>query len=227
MKGLYFIFPALLAVLTSFLVVRAAAIALMMTGLDRKKAIFQAISAFTGTGFTTREAERMINHPQRRKIISWLMILGNAGIVTVIVTATSSFATSGSYNIPINILFLVVGIYLIYRIAVSKGFIERWENFVERRLVKSKMMEEDMVEDLLHLIEGHGLVKVLLREDSPLIGKSLKEKELTKAGILVLGIEREKAWIAVPKPSEVMAEGDRLIIYGPIDRLNENFRGKQ
>jgi len=169
----------------------------------------------------------MINHPQRRKIISWLMILGNAGIVTVIVTATSSFATSGSYNIPINILFLAVGIYLIYRIAVSKGFIERWENFVENRLVKSKMMEEDMVEDLLHLIEGHGLVKVLLKEGSPLIGMSLKEKELTKAGILVLGIEREKNWLAVPKPSEIMEKGDRVIVYGPIERLNENFRGEK
>ena len=227
MKNLYLLFPTLLTLFVSFLIVRSAAIALMMTGLDRKKAIFQAISAFTGTGFTTREAERMINHPQRRKIISWLMILGNAGIVTVIVTATSSFATSGSYNIPINILFLAVGIYLIYRIAVSKGFIERWENFVENRLVKSKMMEEDMVEDLLHLIEGHGLVKVLLKEGSPLIGMSLKEKELTKAGILVLGIEREKNWLAVPKPSEIMEKGDRVIVYGPIERLNENFRGEK
>ncbi|MCK5426347.1 MAG: hypothetical protein KAJ34_01540 [Thermodesulfovibrionia bacterium] len=38
MSGLYFLFPVLITILISFLVVRAAAIALMMTGLDRKRA---------------------------------------------------------------------------------------------------------------------------------------------------------------------------------------------
>ena len=84
MLGLYFLFPTLLAILISFLFVRAAAIALMMTGLEKNKARFQALSAFTGTGFTTKEAEIVVNHPQRRKIVRWLMIMGNAGIVTVI-----------------------------------------------------------------------------------------------------------------------------------------------
>lgn len=92
MRSLYFIFPALLAVLISFLFVRAAGIALMMTGLEKNKARFQALSAFSGTGFTTKEAELVINHPVRRKIVTWLMIMGNAGIVTVIVTATSSYS---------------------------------------------------------------------------------------------------------------------------------------
>lgn len=55
MTGIYFVLPTLLVVLTSFLIVRAAAIALMMTGMDEKRARFQALSAFTGTGFTTRE----------------------------------------------------------------------------------------------------------------------------------------------------------------------------
>ena len=63
MRGLYFLLPMFLTIFISFLVVRAAAIAFMLTGLDRHKAIFQALSAFTGTGFTTREAERVTSHP--------------------------------------------------------------------------------------------------------------------------------------------------------------------
>lgn len=224
MKGLYLIVPVLLTILVSFLVVRSGAIALMMTGLDRNRAVFQALSAFTGTGFTTREAERIINHPKRRKIISWMMILGNAGIVTVIVTGTSSFMSTETYGLPATVGVLLAGIYIIYRITASTGIMDRWERFTENRLVKSGMLEEEMVEDLLHLIEGHGLVKVLLREDSPLIGRTLKEKELTKAGMLVLGIERGKTWIPVPKPSEIMEDGDKVIIYGPLEKLNENFR---
>ena len=64
MSGMYFLFPTLLAILISFLFVRAASIALMMTGLEKKKARFQALSAFSGTGFTTKEAEAIVNHPQ-------------------------------------------------------------------------------------------------------------------------------------------------------------------
>ena len=49
---------------------------MMMTGMDRKRAVFQALSAFSGTGFTTKEAEFVVNHPVRRRVIIWLMILG-------------------------------------------------------------------------------------------------------------------------------------------------------
>ncbi len=39
MDGLYFLVPTLLVVFVSFLIVRAAAIALMMTGMDRKRIV--------------------------------------------------------------------------------------------------------------------------------------------------------------------------------------------
>lgn len=90
MAGLYFLLPTLLIILFSFLIVRAGSIALVITGLDEKRARFQALSAFTGTGFTAHEAETVINYPKRRRIICVLMIMGNVGIVAVIVTLTSS-----------------------------------------------------------------------------------------------------------------------------------------
>jgi len=61
-----------------------AAVALQLTGLDKPTANFQALSALTGTGFTTKEAELVLNHPMRRRIISLLMITGNGGMVAVI-----------------------------------------------------------------------------------------------------------------------------------------------
>jgi len=60
-------------------------IALEATGMERAKSRFQALSALTGSGFTTREAESVVNHPHRRFIISWLMFIGNAGIIIFIV----------------------------------------------------------------------------------------------------------------------------------------------
>jgi hypothetical protein len=224
MGGIYFLLPTLLVVLFSFLVVRASAIALMLTGMDENRAKFQALSAFSGTGFTTREAEFVVNHPRRRKIVSWLMIMGNAGIVTVIVTATSSLVTSRGLQLPVNVVILVVGIFLIYKIATHRGFIRRWESFVEDKLVKSPALEEATTEDLLHLIEGFGLVRAIIKEDSSLIGSSLSQCQLSEKGILVLGIERGKNWIPVPKADETIMDGDKLVIYGPLDVLKVRFK---
>ena len=224
MSGLYFLFPTLLTIFISFLLVRAAAIALMMTGMNEKRAKFQALSAFTGTGFTTKEAESVLNHPLRRRIVSWLMILGNAGIVTVIITATSTLVISKGLNLPINVLALILGIFLIYKIASTRGFIMRWENYIEEKLAKSSVFEEDTTEDLLRLMEGYGLVRVIIKENSNLAGKSISEHKLTDKDILVLGIEREKNWIPIPKAKEIIAEGDKLTVYGPLNILRSTFR---
>jgi Trk-type K+ transport system membrane component len=101
MGGIYYLLPTLLVIFISFLIIRAAAIALMMTGLDQKRARFQALSAFSGTGFTTKEAESVVTNPKKRRIVTWLMILGNAGVGTVIVTATSSLVTSRGIRFPL------------------------------------------------------------------------------------------------------------------------------
>ncbi len=221
MSSLYFLFPALLAILVSFLFVRGAAIALMMTGLEKKKARFQALSAFSGTGFTTKEAELVINHPVRRKIMTWLMIMGNAGVVTVIVTATSSFATSSGFQLPINVLILILGIFLIYKLMTHRKIMKKWENFIERKLIKSPAFEEASTEDLLHFLEGYGVVKKIISEDSSLVGSSISESGLSEKGALVLGIERGKSWIPIPKARERIEIDDRLIVYGPNDVLKE------
>ncbi|MEJ2746074.1 MAG: hypothetical protein P8123_10400, partial [bacterium] len=164
MTGLYFLLPMFLVVLISFMVVRAAAIALMFTGMDDKRARFQALSAFTGTGFTTKEAESVVSHPARRRIITWLMVLGNAGIVIVIVTTTSSLVKSIGYQLPINVLLLIAGLYVVYKIATNKGIIRRWEGFIEDKFAKSETFEEGVSEDLLHFIEGYGLIRVIINE---------------------------------------------------------------
>lgn len=221
MSSLYFLFPTLLAILISFLFIRAAAIALMMTGLEKNKARFQALSAFSGTGFTTKEAELVINHPIRRKIVTWLMIMGNAGIVTVIITATTSLTTSRGRQLPINVLILVVGIILIYKIATYRKFTRKWENFIEKKLIKSPIFEEGSTEDLLRFLEGYSVVKKIVNENSPLLGSTLSECRLIEKGVLVLGIERGNNWIPIPKATETIEKDDRLVVYGPHAVLKE------
>jgi hypothetical protein len=223
MSGLYFLLPTLLAVFISLLVVRAAAIALMMTGMDKQRARFQALSAFSGTGFTTKEAELVVNNPLRRRIISWLMILGNAGIVAIIVAGTSSLVTSKGSQLSVSIIVLAVGIYLIYKVATHKRIMKGWESFVENRLIKSTAFEEGPVEDLLHFLEGYGLVKGNITPNSILVGSTITNSKLSEKEVLVLGIERGTAWIPVPENDETIQAGDKLVVYGILSSLRDLF----
>ena len=83
-------------VLISYVIVRTGAVALVLTGLSRDAADFQAQSAFMGVGFTTAEAESVVGHPARRRIIRLLMLLGYVGLGTGLATIVTTFAaTSG------------------------------------------------------------------------------------------------------------------------------------
>ncbi|MHC4256266.1 MAG: TrkA C-terminal domain-containing protein, partial [Planctomycetota bacterium] len=64
------LFLFIIVLVVSFIAVRIGAIAFQLTGLNWELAKFQALSCFTGTGFTTRESELIVGHGQRRKIAS-------------------------------------------------------------------------------------------------------------------------------------------------------------
>lgn len=222
--GIYLILPTLMIIFFSLLIVRAGAIALMMTGMDQKRARFQALSLFSGTGFTTREAEAIVNYPQRRQIATWLMILGNAGMVTVIVTATSSLVTSQGYQLPISIFILTAGIYIIYRLTSRTGLARKWERFIQGKFIMSQAFKGSTTEDLLHLVEGYGLVRATITQDSSLISHSSIEINTAGHPFLVVGIERNKKWISLPKSREIIKEGDKLVVYGELNVLKELFK---
>jgi uncharacterized protein with PhoU and TrkA domain len=59
---------------------------------------------------------------------------------------------------------------------------------------------------------------------TPFIGSSLSEIKLTERELLVLGIERGKNWVPIPKAKEAIQEGDRIVVYGPLDVLRDTFR---
>jgi hypothetical protein len=50
----------LIIVTASYLVIRIGALALELTGFESERASFQALSAFTNSGFTTRESEEVV-----------------------------------------------------------------------------------------------------------------------------------------------------------------------
>jgi len=224
MSGLYFLIPTLMVILLSMLFVRAGAIALVLTGMHYEQAKFQALSAFTATGFTTHEAEKVVNHPTRRKIISTLMIGGYAGIAAVTVSGTSSLVSTAAENIPRNALVLLAGLVLIYLLARHIGLMQRWEKVVERLLYRSPLFEFEPVDEMLHLAEGYGLVKIEVTTESPLSGQSIMQIGADHLDALILGIERGQTWITARQMHEPLQRGDQLVIYGNLELLKETFR---
>ena len=91
------IFILLAAVAFSIFINRIATKAFIMTGLSRDVAELQARSITTGTGYTTHEAEDIVNHPARRRLIMPLMLIQNVGMVTVISTFILSFVNSSIF----------------------------------------------------------------------------------------------------------------------------------
>jgi hypothetical protein len=225
MSGLYLLLPTLLVVSLSLLNERAGAILLMITGMDEKRARFQALSAFTRTGFTTKEAEMVMKDPRRRRIITWLIILGNAGLITVIVTATSSLVSATGYWLGINVAALLIGLVLVYIIARHTPLGNIWEKFVEKHIARSDLIEEAATEDLLHIMEGYGLQRVFITQDSPFIGQSLARVNTPENEFWIVGIERGKDWISLPRSGETIQPDDQLVVYGELSHLRKFFAG--
>ena len=106
----------------SILITRFATIALVHTGLFRQAAQFQARSAFTGVGYTTRESERIVGHPVRRRIIMLLMLLGNVGIISVLASLVLAFVDeqAGTSDWVIKIGPLLGGVTILWLLSKSK-----------------------------------------------------------------------------------------------------------
>lgn len=193
---------------------QVAAVALTLTGLDKQTASFQALSALTGTGFTTREAELVISHPVRRRIISLLMIMGNAGLIAVIAGLVSSFLTITSPWAIVRFVVLIVALYFIFKMATHTRLARFLSKKIEENLRERFKFEKITIEKVLDLGEDYGIAEVTLQKGSSCVGQTLASSDLGKKKILVLAIERDGEKILVPRGNHKLRQGDNLICYG-------------
>jgi hypothetical protein len=204
---------------TSYLIVRVGAIALEMTGMERSRARFQALSAFSGTGFTTREAELVVNHPRRRKIVTYLMILGNAGIVSVIATFVLSLRQTGTFRPSLNLAIIAASLFVLYRVASHQKLAKRLTQKIRETLREKLHFEKVHVEELLHQSDGYGIASILVGRRSKVAGLTLSKSGFKEKDLMILSVERDEEMIPVPKAQTKIRLGDRLICYGKLENL--------
>ncbi len=200
----------------SLLIVRVGATALMMTGLSWDTASFQAYSAFFGVGFTTREAEHVVNHPLRRRIIRDLILLGNIGLTSALATVIITFIdVRGGREVftTLGMLFLgIVGLILLGKIGMLNKLLD-WS--IRRGLERVGMLHVADYDLLLRAKSGFCVSELEVPSESVLAGVELGESRPADKGIIVLGITKEDGrFIGAPSRRERVDVGDVLLVYG-------------
>lgn len=208
----------------SVLITRIATVALTHTGMSRESARFQARSSFTGVGFTTREAEQVVDHPVRRRIAMLLMLLGNAGIVSVMASLVLTLVQDPEVGLPTEIRFalLVLGIGALWLLARSR-WVDRWlSGLIDWALDRWTDLEVSDYVALLRLSGAYQVRELQVGADDWIADRTLAQLELRREGVQVLGIVRDDgSYVGVPRGDTAVESGDTLILYGRAESLNE------
>lgn len=224
----------LIVLALSMLISRIATMILMHTGLSRGLAQFQARSAFTGVGYTTDEAEKIVSHPVRRRIVMLLMLLGNAGIVTSISSLLLAFispADTVHWALRLGVLF--GGIALLWWLATSAWMDRAIARFTLRALNRWTRLDVRDYVSLLHLAGDYRVTELNVSPGDWLANQTLAQLRLRQEGITVLGIQRQDGrYIGAPTGRYYIRAYDTLLLYGrtrilaELDERNSGLGGE-
>jgi len=229
-----------IVLVASFMIVRVGAVAFQLTGLEWSLAKFQALSCFSGTGFTTKEAELITGNKQRRRIASILMVLGNAGLVSMIAAIASAlnpqytllaklsefflpFSIPGGLAPWINLGIIILAVYLVYRVFMNRKFLSKLTILLRRKIVGTKIFRPVSFEELLFLTGGYGVSRIDVGQSSPIANKTLAESRLRKKDIAVLAIVRADTTLPNPDAGTEILPGDELISFGKMENMRKQI----
>jgi len=188
-------------------------------GMSRESARFQARSALTGSGFTTSESEAVVSHPVRRRIVLFCMLLGSAGLVTVLATLIFTFARANQTQGFERIGIAIAGLFVIFLISRSKLFDRLVTPALARLLGRAMRVELGDFHGLLHLSDGYTVRELYVTDGHWTADRTLGELELRREGALVLGLQRGNVYIGAPTAPVTIRSEDVAILYGSHDAL--------
>lgn len=212
----------LLVVVVSLLITRVATVVLVATGMSRASARFQARSAFTGSGFTTRESEKVVDHPMRRRVIMTLMLLGNAGIVASASTLILGFRGGSFGKEWQQVLLLVGGLLALVVLSRSRWVDRRLTEVIARFIHERTDLAGRDLGGLLQLSGDYSVTEMKVNAGDWVSDRALNDLALRDEGIAVLGLTRtDGRYLGAPTGATEVRPGDVLVLYGREDGLNE------
>lgn len=220
----------LVVLLLALLITRVATVALRTTGLSHEAAQFQARSALSGVGYTTDEAEDIVNHPVRRRIVLGLMLLSSAGVVTTLASLLLSFAgSSGVRQSALRVVALLAGLLALWGIAASRWVDRNLSRLIEWGLARWTDLDARDYVRLLHIRDDYSIAEIHVDPGEWLEDRLVGDLLLAEEGVVVLGIHcADGRYLGAPARTARIRAGDVVVVYGwapALERLEARRAG--
>ncbi|MFW2382894.1 MAG: TrkA C-terminal domain-containing protein [Acidimicrobiales bacterium] len=217
---MYAIATFLVVAVITIIFTKLATGALIATGMPPHVASFQARSAFSGAGFTTTEAENVVNHPIRRQIIMAAMFAGALGTPTLVVSVLIGFVAPGPGSTRDRALVAAAGVTLIMMAAVNRPATKALER-LGNRYAQSRLMPalEGSGHELLSLSDDYVIAAAEVSERRSEAPRSLRGLDEALPGVTVLGVRRGQTIIGESPTDFTLDRGDALIVFGRRQQL--------
>jgi hypothetical protein len=203
-----------------FLVLEIAVTLLIISGLDKEVARFQAVSMLTATGFTTKESELIARHPIRRKIAIFLILFGVFSLA-VMIASISTILTKDLRIVQLIIITCLFGIVLF--VVKTKSFNSKMSGEFHHKLKKEYELHELPFQEILYLNEGDLFTSVKIDEESPYVNRKVEEVFIADKDILLLFVRRGEEKIRRERMKLVIQAKDELYVYGSNAVIDNKF----
>ncbi len=199
-----------------------------MTGLTNDKARFQVISLFTNSGFTTQEAELIVNSKVRRKIANLTMLSGFILNVTVISVLVNVFITLGqAESNDVLKFFLVIGgffivMYILKKLKVFEFLLKGITERITNRIIYGGNTN---VIEVLDTYGKNSIVQIKIINLPDILNDITLEKSDLRSihGINVLAITRDGETNAHVTKDDIIKTNDRVILFGRLSNIKKVF----
>ncbi|MGE4378413.1 MAG: TrkA C-terminal domain-containing protein [Candidatus Izemoplasmatales bacterium] len=199
-----------------------------LTGLTNDKARFQVISLFTNSGFTTQEAELVVNSRVRRRIANITMLSGFILNVTVISVLVNVFITLGSAtSTDVLKFFLYIGVFFIilYILKKLKLFELLFKGMVERITNRVIHGSQTNIIEVLDNVGKNSIAEITIIN----LPEALEETTLEKSNIRnthfvnVLAIIRGGDTNANVTKDDIIWKNDKVVVFGKLANIKKLF----
>lgn len=199
------------------LVVMAGAVAYEVTGIEKSMARFQALSAFTGCGFTTSHAERLVAHPARRSVTASLITAGYVGTASVVATLIQSVDVSSIGQSLHRAAVALLGFAALlwwsrHKRDTAVAWLRRW---------MGEYLEVDPPEGNKSwgFADGFEFAVLTVSPGHPAAGGRLADLKLGSWRVAALALHAPGYHEMVPTPDAPLPPGVRVTLFGQVDVL--------
>lgn len=217
----------MLFVFVYLIIVEVFVMLFRITGLSNEKARFQVISMLTNSGYTTREAELIINSKVRRKLARVVMIFGYAFTVTIVSTVVNVFLQFRNTFIGGAVAFipLFITILLISFFVKRNNWIKKIVDKIIEKSAKKFLYNEDkntiiIIDDYNNLVMAKIEIKIMPKELKNL--KLHKSNIKSEYGINII-LKRSGNREILPDGNTTFEIEDTIVVMGSEKNIREVF----